>query len=130
MSEEPWHVRVDREAGEKLAAELRKPVPSSDWELGGEEFFDPWGMFQLYGSYSSDFDDMAIAVLEELQAGEKKRADLGAEMFREMLCYLNLCDYGTSPRVCFLTQEMRALLPEWIQKWRAVSAIRWGQPDA
>jgi len=123
--EELWCHKVDREAGERLAALMALPMPESEYELGAEGSFDPWSLFPIYGTYDSDFDQCAIEVLEELRTGEKIRNDLGAEMFREMLCNLHLCDYGTSPRVCFPTQEFKALLPSFIDKWKAYSALHW-----
>lgn len=125
MNEEPWHERVKREAAEKLTALLALPMPESRYDCGAEGYFDPWSLFQLYGSYSSDFDECVLEVLRELRDDIKNRRDLAAEMFREMLCNLNLCDYGTSPRACFPTTRFRALLPELIDKWEAYSAVQW-----
>jgi len=65
-------------------------------------------------------------VLREIKAREKHRYDVGAEMFREMLCSLDLCDYGTSPRTCFPTTGFDALLDTLIDKWRDWSFIQWG----
>lgn len=65
-------------------------------------------------------------MLEELRDSTKVRRDLGAEMFREMLCVIGLCNYGTSPRVCFPEQVLRDRLPELIEKWRAYSLVQWG----
>lgn len=123
--QEHWIERAEREAAERLEAELNKPMPAYDGEVGMEGFFDPWGIFPIYGSYSSEFDECAIAVLSELQRNVKERDDLGAEMFREMLCKLELCSYGSSPRVCFPTSRVRALLPRWIDQWKTYSALQW-----
>ncbi|PDT15915.1 hypothetical protein CO670_15595 [Rhizobium sp. J15] len=125
MSEELWCQKADREAAEKVAALLQKPMPSRD-DMRDIEEFDPWDIFPIYGSYDSAFDEMAIEVLEELKAHSKKRDDLAAEMFREMLCKMNLCDYGTSPRVCFPTSNFEPLLPAFIEKWKAYSKMQWG----
>lgn len=122
---EMWFQKVDREAAERLQELMALPSPEDKMEVGSDGFFDPWPMFQLYGSYSSDFDECATEVLEEILSGEKNRDDLAAEMFREMLCKLHLCDYGTSPRVCFPTSEFRALLPGFIEKWKAYSKLQW-----
>lgn len=72
----------------------------------------------------------AIEVLTEIRDREKKRHDLGAEMIREMLCTSGLCDYGTSPRVCFPDRGFEALLPSLIEKWTAFSEAHWGTYDA
>lgn len=94
--------------------------------IGCDGVFDPWDIFPgIYGSYSSDFDDMAIEVLQELTSRKANRDDLAARMFREMLCNLNLCEYGTSPRVCFATPQFTELLPDLIEKWKEFSRVQW-----
>ncbi|WP_395175567.1 hypothetical protein [Roseibium alexandrii] len=117
---------ADREAAERVAATLAKPDPADEAEIGDDEFFDPWELFPaVYGTYDNAFDDCALDVLRELEAGEKNRDDLGAEMFREMLCTSRLCDYGTSPRTCFPTADFRPLLPELIRRWEAYRKLWW-----
>jgi len=118
--------RQEREAVERLESALALPVPAYKEDMGSD-VFDPWELFPaLYGSYSSDFDKCAIEVLQEILASEKKRDDLGAEMFREMLCTAGFCEYGTSPRVCFCIGGVEKLLPQLIEAWRAYSLIHWG----
>lgn len=119
---------AEREAGQRVAAALALPLPDSEHMIGVEGFFDPWDLFpNLYGSYDGDFDKMAIEVLSDLLGGTHNRTDLAAYMLREMLCKASLCDYGSSPRVCFPSQEFRELLPKLIEKWRAYSLINWGE---
>ena len=98
------------------------PVPDANFEVG---HFDPWQLFGMFGNYSSDFDEMAIAVLSELLDRNLNRHDLAAEMFREMLCVMGLCDYGTSPRACFPCEEFEAVLPELIALWKHFSELQW-----
>lgn len=126
MREERWCDKVDREAAEKVAILLKKPLPERRDMQDAEEEFDPWGIFPIYGSYDSAFDDLAIEVLEELRDHRKNRDDLAAEMFREMLCNMHLCNYGTSPRVCFATSDFEPLIPALIEKWKAYSQMQWG----
>lgn len=102
---------------------LDKPVE----ENMSVDSFDPWEPFQLYGSYSSEFDDMAIRVLTDIQNSEFDNHGLADEMFREMLCYLDFCEYGTSPRVCFAYGEFKELLPQYISKWKEYYKVRWGE---
>lgn len=123
-------MRVEREAAEKLAALLALPMPQTRDDLCDSRLFDPWELFPLYGTYAPDFDECALAVLTELLHDKKERRDLGAEMFREMLCNLNLCDYGSSPRVCFPTEAFRRLLPDLIVKWEVFSALNWSDEPA
>lgn len=118
--------RQDR-AAEKVAELIKLPVADELDQTECERNFDPWEIFPVYGTYSSDFDECAIAVLEELRDGKKVRDDLGAEMFREMLCRMELCDYGSSPRVCFPTTGFKEVLPAFIDKWKEFSAMVWGK---
>lgn len=125
---EAWYQKAEREACEKVAAALVLPLPQDGDALGCEGEFDPWQLFSsVYGSYDSGFDKLAIEVLEDVQNGTHTRQDLASRMFREMLCTAHLCDYGTSPRVCFPNAEFKTLLPELIEKWRAYSMIAWGE---
>ncbi len=127
LPEELWCQKVDREAAEELQAMLALPNDEQGYMSEGESF-DPWDLFPLlYGSYCGSFVRCAIEVLSELKDGEKRRDDLGAEMFREMLCNKHLCDYGTSPRVCFPTSNFRPLLVPLIEKWKAYSLVKWRQ---
>ena len=109
--------------------ELGKPLLTEEWQRGTDEVFDPWEAFPcLYGSYSSEFDDMAILVLENLvkcEFGARGGEGLAHEMFREMLCTADLCDYGTSPRGCFPTWEFGEVLPALLEKWREYRRIKW-----
>ena len=110
---------------ERIAA-LLLPLPDDEYSITAVGTFYPWHVFGMYGTYSYEFDDMAIDVLEELREGVKRRTDLGAEMFREILCRADLCEYGTSPRVCFPTREFSAALPDLIDRWQAFSKLQWG----
>jgi hypothetical protein len=126
MMDEPWYKRVQREAAERVAAQLALPMPD-EGAVGEEGRFDPWDLFpSLYGSYSSEFDRCAIEVLSEIRDREHRREDLGADMFREMLCTAELCDYGTSPHACFASQQFGELLPALIEKWRDYARIQRG----
>ncbi|UWQ29932.1 hypothetical protein [Leisingera sp. M523] len=109
----------------RVQAVLAKPL-ALPGEIATTDDFDPWELFPaIYGSYDSEFDRCAIEVLCEVRDGERRRGDLAADMFREMLCTAELCDYGSSPRVCFPTMEFRALLPDLISKWREYSQATW-----
>ncbi len=108
---------------------LGAPLPTSGNEDGYvEDQFDPWDDIGLFGCYSSEFDDLAIAVLTDMHSGEFTDRGLAGEMFRELLCRQDLCEYGTSPRCCWPFGTFREALPEIIQKWDALRAIRWCGP--
>lgn len=117
--------KADREAAERVQALLAKPDAYDCYTMSDEEF-DPWALFPSFlGSYSAAFDDLAIDVLERIQEPRADGETLAHEMFREMLCTANLCDYGTSPRVCFPTNNFRPLLPELIERWKRYRAMMW-----
>ena len=116
----------ERKAGEMVDALLAKPPIPDDGMYSDGECFDPWDLFPcLYGSYSEAFDDMAIAVLSDIRDGTHIRTDLASEMFREMLCRTGLCDYGSSPRVCFSSGALKEKLPLLIERWREYAQIHW-----
>ena len=130
MSSELPCQRVEREAVERLVEIMSRPIPKDADHVGVEGMFDPWDIMDcVFGSYCSDFDKCAIEVLTEIQnqTDARNRRDLGARMFREMLCYLDLCDYGMSPRVCFATRGFREHLPRLITMWCEWSKIAWGR---
>lgn len=118
-----------REKEEKATLAVRDLVAKptmSEMDFPLEHEFDPWSLFPcLLGSYSSAFDDLAIDVLTDLRDGTFRREDLAGQMFREMLCTSDLCDYGTSPRVCFPTTPFKAVLPELISKWEDYRRAKW-----
>lgn len=127
--DEPYYVKVDREAVEKLDAIMALPQVDPNDPNDYDKEFHPWRLFPaLYGSYSSEFDDLAIAVLSDVRDGYKpgQRNDLASEMFREMLCTSGLCNYGTSPRSCFPTTGFAKRLPVLIEKWTAYKNFVWG----
>ena len=118
----------EQKALAELEALLALPsIPEDDMYSDGD-CFDPWDLFPcFYGSYSSAFDDLALAVLADIRDGTHNRTDLAAEMFREVLCTRGLCAYGTSPRVCFAAEGFKKQLPRLIERWREYSEIKWKQ---
>ena len=123
-----WIREREDAAAAKVAAILALPMPESRVMLGCEGDFDPWDIFPaLYGSYDSDFDKCAIETLIEIRDCKKVRHDLGSEMIREMLCVADLCDYGTSPRICFPNTKFKELLTPLIEKWEDYAVLAWGE---
>lgn len=116
----------EAEAAKIVRDALSLPLPTEFEGRGEEGYFDPWELFPcLYGTYDGDFDKCAIEVLGELISGNKTRGDLGAEMFREMLCTAYLCNYGSSPRVCFPTSDFKPLVPALHEMWKRYSFVQW-----
>lgn len=119
----------ERDAAKRVEELLAlPPIPQESaghYPLG--EHFHPWVMFQaVYGVYDSDFDDLAIAVLESIRDKTRmRRDDLASDVFREMLCVAGLCDYGTSPRYCFPTSSFAPMLHSLIERWIEYRALRW-----
>lgn len=135
-----WIAKRQGEAVAKIRAELAKPVADAP-ELVCDDTFDPWELFPaIYGSYSADFDWTMLDVLRALRLAAEgdwdsamamqREETLAHHIFREMLCTADLCDYGTSPRVCFATEPFKAALPELISKWEAYSLMQWGKPES
>ena len=129
MVNEPHYKKVEREAIEKLDALMSLPLLEHQDAIDYDKEFDPWRLFpSLYGSYSSEFDDLAIEVLADVCDGYRQgqRSDLASEIFREMLCTSGLCEYGTSPRACFPTTSFKQRLPALIEKWDEYRRLKWG----
>ena len=121
-----YYEAQEQKANDAVDALLALPPIPGDGAYSDGECFDPWSLFPcLYGSYSSEFDDMAVAVLTDIRDRTHNRTDLAAEMFREMLCTAGYCDYGTSPRVCFASQGFKKSLPHLIERWQEYSRIKW-----
>ena len=124
--DELWCHKVEREAAERLAEMLALPDIPEDRCYSEGEAFDPWNLFPcLYGIYSSEFDDLAIDVLERIKSNRFEVEPLAHQMFREMLCTANLCTYGTSPRGCFPTSDFNPLLPVLIERWKRYRWVMW-----
>lgn len=117
---------------EKLKIILDMPVPEHSNDFARDVFY-PWKLFPfIYGIYFESFDICAIEVLNELQDrvdGNLKnfyqREDVGSDMFREMLCRLDLCENGDSPRECFPTDDFSPLIPILIEKWKKYYSVMW-----
>lgn len=123
-----YWIEMEAKAAAALDEMLAKPsIPANGDPYSDGECFDPWDLFPcLYGSYSGAFDELALEVLRDLRDGTRNRTDLAAEMFREILCTSDLCDYGTSPRVCFPTQALKERLPRLIERWEEYEKLHWG----
>lgn len=122
-----FYEQRERDACAKLTAMLALPaIPANNDMYSDGECFVPWDMFPcIYGLYSSAFDDLAVRVLSNIRDGMFEDDELAAEMFREILCTTGLCDYGTSPRVCFASSAFEPLLPRLIERWQEYAKLRW-----
>lgn len=121
-----YYEKLEEDSMKKVRKMLKRPIDYYD-EIGIKGF-DPWEIFPIYGSYSSEFDDMAIDTLTDILNGTFKTGDkygLSQEIFREMLCNMGLCNYGTSPRTCFANESFMNVLPEYINKWKEYYKLQW-----
>jgi len=101
-------------------------------ELFYGEVYDMWEDLGLScAGYNSEIDADVIAVCEHIISSfdestpEPKPLDLDdkyVELIKYILCNAGLCDYGTSPRVCF---SNRGKLEEFLEKvYQEQSTIR------
>lgn len=126
---------VQRKAAERLGVILERPL-FDDPQMVSADDFDPWDVLgkAVYGSYNSYFDKLAIACLEGVR--DRLNADetaakaglpvLAVEMLYEMLCRSNLCEYGSSPRIPWVTKHAEPLWQPLIDKWKAYASLQWG----
>jgi len=123
---------------QKKAANKVRLFLEASLENNTEMECDPWDALLpcFYGSYSREFDVLAIRVLTDIHDVESTnnsidlhaldiRRDLASEMFREALCTHHYCDYGSSPRSCFTSSQFKPLLKPLIAKWQAYSDHQW-----
>tara|TARA_R100001086_G_scaffold200735_1_gene116953 strand:- start:1890 stop:2582 length:693 start_codon:yes stop_codon:yes gene_type:complete len=121
------HTQEDVDALVRLREMMLLPDPEDENSIGVEGTFDPWALFpNVYGSYDAAFDVCAVEVLTDILEGQRRRDDLASDIFREMLCSMGLCEYGTSPRVCFPAPEFRQVLPTLIERWKRYYLTNWG----
>ena len=118
-----YYEKQEKESMQKVSNMMKKPIDYND-DMGTDGF-DPWEIFPVYGSYSSEFDDMAIKTLTDILNGTHKSQGLAQEIFRELLCNMELCNYGTSPRTCFPNESFEKVLPEYIGKWKEYYKLQW-----
>lgn len=115
---------------EKLEAALAKPLPDSADSVHSE-VFDPWEdvIEGIYGSYSSESDDLMIAALEAVR--DRTTFDLieqrgfAAEFALYVLAGHRLTEYGTSPRGAWPDPSITDLWQSLIDKWQAYRKIAW-----
>lgn len=118
----------DMEAAQRIRDLMAKP-DAEDWEYENDENFCRWDVIpSIYGGYDVEFDRVMLVLLRDLRDGtfKSQRFGLATDILREMLCVQDLCDYGSSPRVCFPTREFEEILPELIARWEAQAQRDWG----
>lgn len=81
-------------------------------DLADPEYFAPiWQVIECNcGGYNGELDDLLFAVLYDLKhekegifQNDKKHQNY-VELVNYILCSADICEYGTSPRFCWLTQ--------------------------
>ena len=117
----------------KLLAAREKPIAPSEDDLGMGDYFDPWEdvIHGIYGSYSSESDDLMIATLRAAQDRTTfeliKTRGFAAEFALYVLAGHGLIEYGTSPRGGWPDPEIADLWGQLIEKWTAYAAAHWGE---
>ena len=89
--------------------------------------FDPWeGLGLPLGPYNGAVEHDVLVVLEGILAG-KFMTDIASEtglteghveLIQYMLCDADVCDYGTSPRGCWVIHGMKEEVSKLAQRWR------------
>jgi len=130
VAELPYEKR-DREIGERLRAYIATtpqqivPVEGEDYHTVVEDFWDILGIH--CGGYGSDVDDDIIKVMEAMHAQVGNTSSIAShtglsephvELIQYILCSAGMCDYGTSPRGCWLIHTVKDLVPEIVARWR------------
>lgn len=116
---------------EQLEAALEKPLPESDC-IGDIDRFDPWeDVIQgIYGSYSSECDDLMIEALKAVRDKATFEFMAGRGFAAEFALYIlaghRLTDYGTSPRGGWPEPSITDLWQPLIDKWEAYAKVSWG----
>lgn len=121
-----------RDVRQRLEMALAKPLPESD-QMVHSEVFDPWSdvIEGIYGSYSSDSDELMVAALEAVRdktTFEFIKDNFAAEFALYVLAGHGLTEYGTSPRGAWADFAVADLWQPLIDKWRAYYEIVWGEP--
>lgn len=117
---------------EKLEAALAKPDQYDT--VGDPDCFDPWEdvITGIYGSYSSESDDLMLAALCAVRDKETfdfiKRRGFAGEFALYVLAGHGLLEYGMSPRGGWPDHEIADLWQPLIDKWEAYDRIAW--PEA
>lgn len=95
--------------------------------------FDPWEdvIHGIFGSYSSESDELMIAALEAVRDGTTfdliRRKGFAAEFALYVLAGHDLLEYGGSPRGGWPSPEIADLWDELIAKWGSYYAAVWPQ---
>lgn len=96
--------------------------------------FDPWTRLGVRcGGYSSDQDDLGIAIFEIIiEDFPAYCTDIAArvgvspahvELWQYILCSAGLCEYGSSPRGCWPVNDDDA--KKFLQDWKAFRDDSW-----
>lgn len=131
MQEQPYQ-KLARLRREKLEAALAKPI-AENREMSCDDHFDPWEdvIENIYGSYSSESDDLMIETLEAVRDGKTFELIEQKGFIIEFMLYVlaghGLTEYGTSPRGAW--PDQRDLWQPLIDKWKAYRNMAWSENE-
>ena len=100
-------------------------------DIGVAGLFDPWTyiIHDIYGSYSSESDDLMIECMEACMNHRNhellQEHGFAAELCLYILAGHGLLEYGTSPRSGW--PMFKDLQPALIAKWKRYADAYWGR---
>lgn len=112
---------------------------AEDWDGA---YFDPWEAIGLRCcSYNSEIDRRAIDVLREIArpeftycndiAEKLELSPVEVELWQGIFCSANWCEYGTSPRGCWIVHDHGPDFGErLIAAWEAYFERKWLKEEA
>jgi len=120
------YANLQRAAACRVSAALARPIPDApEWETLDD--FNPWDLFPaLLGCHGPQLEQCAIDVLCDVRDTVRRRDDLAAAMFHEILCTAGLCEYDLDTLTGIATTEFKPLLPRLIEAWKAYARMKWG----
>lgn len=125
----PIHQNTAEIRRKLLQDALDRPSPINVQDCGDDSFFNPWDhvICGIYGSYSSDSDDLMIETLEAVRDGKTYELIDKKGFVIEFMLYVlaghGLTEYGTSPRGGW--PEYPDLWQQLIDKWKAYRDVAW-----
>lgn len=113
---------------------LLKPIQGEGDYGDYHDFFNPWDdVFPMFmGVYNSCFNTVAIDLMTKLRDRSfesPKENELAYQMLQEILCQMDLCTYGGSPRGSWAEPDFLEILPALVAKWREYAHVAWEDDD-
>lgn len=124
----------EKKRQEAIKRQLQRLDPDPAATSPQPDVFDPWEALELpLASYNGAVEVDILVVLEGLLAG-RYNSDISdrsgmteshVELIQYMLCESNVCDYGTSPRGCWIVHGLKNDVEALANRWRSI-VDSWG----